>query len=73
VETRADLAVCSADLATSHVRLGSDEAELPWFEGATGLLAVYLAAEAVLRPIWGRYFSSVFPPDRWPRPYLSNM
>jgi len=49
----------------SHAGLEADEAELPLFEGATGLLAVYLAAEAVLRPIWGRHFQSVFPPDRW--------
>ena len=49
----------------SHAGLEADEAELPLFEGATGLLAVYLAAEAVLRPIWGRYFTTAFPPDRW--------
>ena len=65
VETRASLATCSADLAMSHAGLEADEAELPLFEGATGLLAVYLAAEAVLRPIWGRHFQSAFPPDRW--------
>ena len=65
METRAELTTCSANLALSHAGLEADEAELPLFEGATGLLACYLAAEAVLRPIWGRYFQSVYPPDRW--------
>ena len=65
METRASLATCSTDLARSHAGLEADEAELPLFEGATGLLAFYLVVEAVLRPIWGRYFTTAFPPDRW--------
>ena len=71
VETRADLAVCTADLSRSHAGLQADEAELPLFEGSTGLLALYLVAETILRPIWGRYFTTAFPPDRWLSPLLN--
>jgi hypothetical protein len=33
-------------------------------EALSGLATIYLAAEAFFCPIWGRYFTTEYPPDR---------
>ena len=43
-------------------------------EVLSGLATVYLAAESFFRPIWGRYFTSDYPPDRsTPPPSLPRL
>ncbi len=43
-------------------------------EVLSGLATVYLAAESFFRPIWGRYFTSDYPPDRsTPTPSLPRL
>ncbi len=64
VEVRAELATCHASGREAAAEIGSLSTEATVAEVLSGLATVYLAAEAFFRPIWGRYFTSDYPPDR---------
>ena len=64
MEARADLAACHASRQEAAAEIGNLSAEATIAEVFSGLATVYLAAEAFFRPIWGRYFTTEYPPDR---------
>ena len=64
MEARAELATCHASGREAAAEIGSLSTEATVAEILSGLATVYLAAEAFFRPIWGRYFTSDYPPDR---------
>ena len=64
MEARAELASCHAANREAAAEVGSLSTEATVAESLSGLATVYLAAEAFFRPIWGRYFTTEYPPDR---------
>ncbi len=64
MEARAELATCHASSQEAAAEIGSLSVETTVAEALSGLATVYLAAEAFFRPIWGRYFTTEYPPDR---------
>ncbi len=64
MEARAELAACHASSQEAAAEIGSLATEALVAEALSGLATVYLAAEAFFRPIWGRYFTTDYPPDR---------
>ncbi len=64
MEARAELATCHASGQEAVAEIGSLSVEATVAEALSGLATVYLAAEAFFRPIWGRYFTTEYPPDR---------
>ncbi len=64
MEARAELAACHASGHEAAAEIGSLSVEATVAEALSGLATVYLAAEAFFRPIWGRYFTTEYPPDR---------
>ncbi len=64
MEARAELATCHTANREAAAEVGSLSAEATVAEILSGLATVYLAAEAFFRPIWGRYFTTEYPPDR---------
>ena len=58
------MATCHASGREAAAEIGSLSAEATVAEVLSGLATVYLAAESFFRPIWGRYFTSDYPPDR---------
>jgi len=64
VEARAELATCHASGREAAAEIGSLSTEATVAEILSGLATVYLAAESFFRPIWGRYFTTEYPPDR---------
>ncbi len=64
MEARAELATCHASSQEAAAEIGSLSVEATVAEALSGLATVYLAAEAFFRPIWGRYFTTEYPPDR---------
>ncbi len=64
MEARAELATCHAFGQEAAAEIGSLSVEATVAEALSGLATVYLAAEAFFRPIWGRYFTTEYPPDR---------
>jgi hypothetical protein len=74
VEARNELATCHASGREAAAEIGSLSTEATVAEIISGLATVYLAAEAFFRPIWGRYFTSDYPPDRsTPPPSLPRL
>jgi len=74
VEARAELATCHASGREAAAEIGSLSVEATVAETLSGLATVYLAAEAFFRPIWGRYFTTEYPPDRSiPTPSLPRL
>ena len=74
MEARADLAACHASRQEAAAEIGNLSAEATVAEVLSGLATVYLAAESFFRPIWGRYFTSDYPPDRsTPPPSLPRL
>jgi hypothetical protein len=68
------LATCHASGREAAAEIGSLSAEATVAEVLSGLATVYLAAESFFRPIWGRYFTSDYPPDRsTPPPSLPRL
>jgi hypothetical protein len=59
-----ELATCHASNQEAAAEIGSLSVEATVAEALSGLATVYLAAEAFFRPIWGRYFTTEYPPDR---------
>jgi hypothetical protein len=64
VEARAELATCHASGREAAAEIGALSVEATVAETLSGLATIYLAAEAFFRPIWGRYFTTEYPPDR---------
>ena len=64
MEARAELATCHASGREAAAEIGSLSTEATVAEILSGLATVYLAAESFFRPIWGRYFTTEYPPDR---------
>jgi hypothetical protein len=64
VEVRAELATCHASGREAAAEIGTLSVEATVAETLSGLATIYLAAEAFFRPIWGRYFTTEYPPDR---------
>ena len=64
MEARNELATCHAVNREATAEVGSLAVEATVAEVLSGLATVYLAAEALFRPIWGRYFTTEYPPDR---------
>jgi hypothetical protein len=64
VEARAELSTCHAANREAAAEVGSLSIEATVAETLSGLATIYLAAEAFFRPIWGRYFTTEYPPDR---------
>ena len=64
MEARAELATCHTANREAAAEVGSLAVEATVAEVLSGLATVYLAAEAFFRPIWGRYFTTEYPPDR---------
>jgi hypothetical protein len=64
VEARAELATCHAANQEAAAEVGSLSVEATVAEALSGLATIYLAAESFFRPIWGRYFTTEYPPDR---------
>ena len=64
MEARAELATCHASGQEAAAEIGSLSVEATVAETLSGLATIYLAAEAFFRPIWGRYFTTEYPPDR---------
>ena len=64
MEARAELATCHASGREAAAEIGSLSVEATVAETLSGLATIYLAAEAFFRPIWGRYFTTEYPPDR---------
>ncbi len=64
MEARAELSTCHAANREAAAEVGSLSTEATVAEILSGLATVYLAAEAFFRPIWGRYFTTEYPPDR---------
>jgi hypothetical protein len=64
VEARAELATCHAANQEATAEVGSLSVEATVAEALSGLTTIYLAAESFFRPIWGRYFTTEYPPDR---------
>ena len=64
MEVRAELATCHASGREAAAEIGTLSVEATVAETLSGLATVYLAAEAFFRPIWGRYFTTEYPPDR---------
>ena len=64
MEARNELATCHAANREATAEVGSLAVEATVAEVLSGLATVYLAAEAFFRPIWGRYFTTEYPPDR---------
>jgi hypothetical protein len=64
VEARAELATCHPSGQEAAAEIGSLSVEATVAETLSGLATIYLAAEAFFRPIWGRYFTTEYPPDR---------
>jgi hypothetical protein len=64
VEARAELATCHASGQEAAAEIGTLSVEATVAETLSGLATIYLAAEAFFRPIWGRYFTTEYPPDR---------
>ncbi len=64
MEARAELATCHASSQEAAAEIGSLSVEATVAEALSGLATVYLAAEAFFRPIWGRIFTTEYPPDR---------
>jgi hypothetical protein len=64
VEARAELATCHASGQEAAAEIGTLSVEATVAETFSGLATIYLAAEAFFRPIWGRYFTTEYPPDR---------
>ena len=74
MEARADLTACHASRQEAAAEIGSLSAEATVAEVLSGLATVYLAAESFFRPIWGRYFTTEYPPDRsTPTPSLPRL
>ncbi len=64
MEARADLSTCHAANREAAAEVGTLSIEATLAETLSGLATMYLAAEAFFRPIWGRYFTTEYPPDR---------
>ena len=64
MEARAELSTCHAANREAAAEVGSLSIEATVAETLSGLATIYLAAEAFFRPIWGRYFTTEYPPDR---------
>jgi hypothetical protein len=64
VEARAELSSCHAANREATAEVGSLSVEATVAEALSGLATIYLAAESFFRPIWGRYFTTEYPPDR---------
>ena len=64
MEARAELSTCHAANREAAAEAGSLFVEATVAETLSGLATIYLAAEAFFRPIWGRYFTTEYPPDR---------
>ena len=64
MEARAELSTCHAANREAVAEVGSLSVEATVAEVLSGLATVYLAAESFFRPIWGRYFTTEYPPDR---------
>ncbi len=64
MEARAELATCHASGREAAAEIGTLSVEATVAETLSGLATIYLAAEAFFRPIWGRYFTTEYPPDR---------
>ncbi len=64
MEARAELATCHASNQEAAADIGSLSVEATVAEALSGFATIYLAAEAFFRPIWGRYFTTEYPPDR---------
>jgi hypothetical protein len=64
VEARAELSSCHAANREAAAETGSLFVEATVAEVFSGLATIYLAAESFFRPIWGRYFTTEYPPDR---------
>jgi hypothetical protein len=64
VEARAELSSCHAANREAAAEAGSLFVEATVAEVFSGLATIYLAAESFFRPIWGRYFTTEYPPDR---------
>ena len=64
MEARAELSTCHAANREAAAEVGSLSTEATVAEILSGLATVYLAAESFFRPIWGRYFTTEYPPDR---------
>ena len=74
MEARAELATCHASVREAAAEIGSLSVEATVAEVLSGLATVYLAAESFFRPIWGRYFTTEYPPDRsTPTPSLPRL
>ncbi len=74
MEARAELATCHASGREAAAEIGTLSVEATVAETLSGLATVYLAAEAFFRPIWGRYFTTEYPPDRsTPTPSLPRL
>ena len=73
VEARAELATCSAASDRASEALQATSVEATAFEAVSGLAAAYLAVEATFRPIWARYFTTAYPPDRCPTVLPTNV
>jgi len=56
---------CGGDVVReAAAEIGTLSVEATVAETLSGLATIYLAAEAFFRPIWGRYFTTEYPPDR---------
>ncbi len=64
MEARAELSSCQATNREAAAEAGSLFVEATVAEIFSGLATIYLAAESFFRPIWGRYFTTEYPPDR---------
>ncbi len=64
MEVRAELSSCHAANREAAAEAGSLFVEATVAEVFSGLATIYLAAESFFRPIWGRYFTTEYPPDR---------
>ncbi len=64
MEARAELSTCHAANREAAAEAGSLFVEATVAEVLSGLATIYLAAESFFRPIWGRYFTTEYPPDR---------
>ncbi len=74
MEARAELSTCHAANREAVAEVGSLSVEATVAEVLSGLATVYLAAESFFRPIWGRYFTTEYPPDRsTPTPSLLRL
>jgi hypothetical protein len=64
VEARAELSTCHTANREAAAEACSLFVEATVAEVLSGLTTIYLAAESFFRPIWGRYFTTEYPPDR---------